>query len=147
VLATATVLTELGLGGGTGTKLIALVIIAGLIVLAGVVGFSLIMRLQTVITIVTGALTIVYIILVLGQVDLAAVSALPAGSVPAVVGGLVFMMTGFGLGWVNAAADYSRYLPAPPAAVRWSAGRRSVAHWPPCCWWCSGCSWPGPRPS
>jgi purine-cytosine permease-like protein len=28
-----------------------------------------------------------------------------------VVGGLVFMMTGFGLGWVNAAADYSRYLP------------------------------------
>ena len=57
VLATATVLTQLGLGGGTGTKLIALVIIAGLIVLAGVVGFSLIMRLQTVITIVTGALT------------------------------------------------------------------------------------------
>src|SRR5262249_58630989 len=25
--------------------------------------------------------------------------------------GLVFMMTGFGLGWVNVAADYSRYLP------------------------------------
>lgn len=27
------------------------------------------------------------------------------------IGGLVFMMTGFGLGWVNLAADYSRYLP------------------------------------
>ncbi|HLL63990.1 MAG TPA: cytosine permease [Propionibacteriaceae bacterium] len=123
VLATATVLTQLGLGGGTGTKLIALVIIAGLIVLAGVVGFSLIMRLQTVITLVTGALTVVYIILVLGRVDLAAVAALPAGSVPAVIGGLVFMMTGFGLGWVNAAADYSRYLPRTAnsgAVVSWT---------------------------
>ena len=27
------------------------------------------------------------------------------------IGALVFVMTGFGLGWVNAAADYSRYLP------------------------------------
>ena len=42
-------------------------IIAGLIVLAGVVGFDLIMRLQTVITIVTGVLTVVYIVLVLGR--------------------------------------------------------------------------------
>ena len=122
VLATATVLTRLGLGGGTGTKLIALAIIAGLIVLAGVVGFSLIMRLQAIITIVTGVLTVVYIVLVLGRVDLAAVSALPAGSAPAVVGGLVFMMTGFGLGWVNAAADYSRYLPR-------SAGSGAVVSW------------------
>jgi nucleobase:cation symporter-1, NCS1 family len=122
VLATATVLTQLGLGGGTGTKLIALVIIAGLIVLAGVVGFSLIMRLQTVITIVTGVLTIVYIILVFDRVDLAAVAALPTGSVPAVIGGLVFMMTGFGLGWVNAAADYSRYLPR-------TAGSGAVVGW------------------
>ena len=69
VLATSTVLTELGLAGGVGTKLVALVIIAGLIVLAGVVGFDLIMRLQTVITIVTGVLTVVYIVLVLGEID------------------------------------------------------------------------------
>jgi purine-cytosine permease-like protein len=27
------------------------------------------------------------------------------------IGAFVFMMTGFGLGWVNAAGDYSRYLP------------------------------------
>ena len=37
-------------------------------------------------------------------------------------------MTGFGLGWVNVAADYSRYLPrAASAAAGWSAGRRSAA--------------------
>ena len=122
VLATATVLTRLGLGGGVATKLVALVVIAGLIVLAGVVGFALIMRLQAVITIVTAVLTVVYIVLVLPQVDLAAVAALPTGPAPAVVGGLVFMMTGFGLGWVNAAADYSRYLPR-------SASSGAVAAW------------------
>ena len=122
VLATATVLTRLGLGGGVATKLVALVVITGLIVLAGVVGFALIMRMQTVITLVTAVLTVIYVVLVLPQVDLAAVGALPAGSLPAVVGGLVFMMTGFGLGWVNAAADYSRYLPR-------SASGRAVAAW------------------
>ena len=69
------------------------------------------MRMQTLITIVTGVLTVVYIVLAAGQVDWATVSALPAGSVEQLIGALVFLMTGFGLGWVNVAADYSRYLP------------------------------------
>ena len=111
VLATSTVLTRLGWGGGTGAKLIALVVVAGLIVASGVIGFTLIMRLQMIITVVTGVLTVVYIALVLGHIHVDLVAALPAGSTPQVVGGLVFMMTGYGLGWVNAAADYSRYLP------------------------------------
>ncbi len=111
VLATATVFTQLGWEGGIATKLVALLVVAALIVAAGVFGFALIMRLQTIITIVTAVITIVYIVLVAGHVDLGAVAALPAGPFPNVVGGFVFMMTGFGLGWVNAAADYSRYLP------------------------------------
>ena len=110
-LATATVLTELGWGGGTATKVIALVVVAALVIAAGVIGFDLIMRLQTVITVITAVLTVLYIILVAGEVDWGTVSALPAGSTQAVIGALVFFMTGFGLGWVNAAADYSRYLP------------------------------------
>jgi nucleobase:cation symporter-1, NCS1 family len=111
VLSTATVFERLGAGGGVATKVVALVVVAALIVAAGVAGFGAIMRLQRVITVVTGVLTVVYVLLVLGDINLAAVGALPAGAAPAVVGGLVFMMTGFGLGWVNAAADYSRYLP------------------------------------
>jgi NCS1 family nucleobase:cation symporter-1 len=111
VLSTATVFDRLGAGGGVGTKVVALVVVAALIVAAGIAGFAAIMRLQRVITLVTGVLTVVYVLLVLGDIDLAAVTALPAGAAPAVVGGLIFMMTGFGLGWVNAAADYSRYLP------------------------------------
>jgi nucleobase:cation symporter-1, NCS1 family len=80
-------------------------------VLGGVMGFTLIMRLQAIITIVTGVLTIVYIALVADHIHWGTVSAIPGGSAQAVVGALVFIMTGFGLGWVNVAADYSRYLP------------------------------------
>ena len=111
VLSTATVFDRLGAGGGTGTKVVALVVVAALIVAAGIAGFDVIMRLQRWITIITGVLTLAYAVLVLDDIDLGAVTALPSGALPAVVGALVFMMTGFGLGWVNAAADYSRYLP------------------------------------
>ncbi|PPH49039.1 allantoin permease [Rathayibacter sp. AY1C9] len=111
VLATATVFEEFGWDGGVLTKVVALIVVAALIVIAGIAGFRLIMRLQLAITVATAVLTVVYVVLVLDRIDLAAVGALPAGSAAAVIGGLVFMMTGFGLGWVNAAADYSRYLP------------------------------------
>ena len=130
VLSTATVFDRLGAGGGVGTKLVALVVVAALIVAAGVAGFDVIMRLQRVITLVTGVLTVIYVLLVLGDIDLTAVAALPSGSAPAVVGGLVFMMTGFGLGWVNAAADYSRYLPRRASSrgvVGWTTFGSSLA--------------------
>jgi purine-cytosine permease-like protein len=120
-LATATVVRRLGWGGGTSTMVIALVVVAALIVLAGVLGYHLIIRLQTVITVVTAVLTVVYIVLVAGQVQLSTVTALPAGSGQNVLGAVVLLMTGFGLGWANAAADYSRYLP------RSSSGRGVVA--------------------
>jgi NCS1 family nucleobase:cation symporter-1 len=110
-LATATVFTRLGWGGGTGTKVVALVVVSAVTVLAGVAGFAVVMRLQTVITVVTAVLTVVYLVLTAGHIHWSAVSALPAGSTQQVIGALVFLMTGFGLGWVNAAADYSRYLP------------------------------------
>jgi nucleobase:cation symporter-1, NCS1 family len=122
VLATATVFDRLGLGGGTGTKLVALLVVAVLTVGAGVLGFSVIMRLQAVITVVTGVLTVVYVVLVLPGVDLGAVAALPSGTPEQVLGAAVFLLTGFGLGWVNAAADYSRYLPR-------SASSRGVVGW------------------
>ena len=121
-LATATVFTRLGWGGGAGTKVVALLVVAALVVGAGVLGFTVIMRLQTVITILTAVLTIVFIALAAGQVDWSVVSALPSGSFEQVIGALVFLMTGFGLGWTNVAADYSRYLPR-------SASSRGVVGW------------------
>jgi nucleobase:cation symporter-1, NCS1 family len=129
-LATATVFERLGWGGGNLTKLVALVVVGALIVAGGVLGFDLIMRMQTIITVVTGVLTVVYILLVADQIDWATVSALPSGSSQQVIGALVFLMTGFGLGWVNAAADYSRYLPRSASSsgvVGWTTFGSSLA--------------------
>src|SRR5580698_11672589 len=76
-LATATVFTRLGVGGGTGTEVIALIVVAALTVIGGVMGFDLIMRMQSVITWVTGVLTIVFIALVANHIHWHTVSAIP----------------------------------------------------------------------
>jgi nucleobase:cation symporter-1, NCS1 family len=110
-LATSTVFTQLGWGGGTATKVVALVVVAALVVLGGVLGFDVIMRMQALITIVTGVLTIVYIALVAPTIDWSTVTSAEPGSTAVFIGALIFVMTGYGFGWVNAAADYSRYLP------------------------------------
>src|SRR6266568_2681314 len=129
-LATATVFSRLGWGGGTSTKVIALIVVTALIIAGGVMGFDLIMRMQTVITVVTAVLTIVYIVFVVHRIHWHTVAAIPAGSAQNMVGALVFVMTGFGLGWVNAAADYSRYLPRGTASrgvIGWTAFGSSLA--------------------
>ncbi|GAA2775165.1 purine-cytosine permease family protein [Saccharopolyspora taberi] len=129
-LATATVFGQLGLGGGTATKLVALFVVAALVITGGVMGFDLIMRMQAVITVVTAALTACYIGFAAQRVDWQAVAAIPPGSAQNVLGAAVFLVTGFGLGWVNAAADYSRYLPRTSsgrAVVGWTVLGASLA--------------------
>jgi len=110
VLATATIISQLG-GDGDSVwlKIAAILIVAALIVAASVLGYHTIMRLQSVLTWITGIVTILYIILAIPQIDLTAVMALPSGNIGHVIGALVMVMTGFGLGWINIAADWSRY--------------------------------------
>ncbi len=130
VLATSTVFTRLGWGGGTGVKVTALIVIGVLIVGGGVMGFDLIMRMQAIITVVTGVLSVFFIILTLKHISWHVVSHVPVGSAQSLIGALVFVMTGFGLGWVNAAADYSRYLPrdaSTKGVVWWTTFGSSVA--------------------
>lgn len=110
-LATATVFTELGWGGGDATKVVAFLLTAALVIGAGVLGFSAIMRLQTWITIATAVLTVGFIALTADEISWDTVSSLESGSTQAFLGALALAATGFGMGWVNAAADYSRYLP------------------------------------
>jgi nucleobase:cation symporter-1, NCS1 family len=129
-LATATVFSRLGWGGGDGTRVVALIIVVGLTIFGGVMGFDLIMRLQTLITIVTGVATVVFIALVADKIHWSTVSGIHSGSAEAVIGALVFVMTGFGLGWVNAAADYSRYLPRRSSSrgvIWWTTFGSSIA--------------------
>jgi len=129
-LATATVFDRLGWGGGTVTKVIALIVVVALTIFGGVMGFDLIMRMQSVITVVTAVLTVGFIILVVDKIHWSTVSAIPSGDGQALIGALVFMMTGFGLGWVNAGADYSRYLPRRASGrgvVGWTTFGSSIA--------------------
>ncbi|MHB1613857.1 MAG: purine-cytosine permease family protein [Actinomycetes bacterium] len=130
VLATATVFGRLGWGDGTPTKITAFVVVAGVIVGAGILGFEAIMRLQLWLTVLLAVLTVGYIALTLPHVHWSVVGAAKAGSWEAVLGALIFSMTGFGLGWVNSGADYSRYLPrraSGPAVVGWTTIGASVA--------------------
>ena len=122
VLATATIFDRLGWGGGTGTKVVAAAVVATLIVAASVAGYHIIMRLQAVLTWVTGVVSVVYVVMTVDDVDWDAVSAIPSGSTQAVIGALVMVMTGFGLGWINIAADWSRY-------QRRDAGSGSIVLW------------------
>lgn len=119
VLATATIFAQLGWSGGTTTQVVATIVVALLIVSASVAGYHVIMRMQSVLTWITGIATIVYVALTLDEIDWSAVSAIPDGSAQQMVGALVMVMTGFGLGWINIAADWSRYQhrDAPGAAI------------------------------
>jgi purine-cytosine permease-like protein len=121
--ATATVFGRLGWGDGNLTKVVAFLVVAAIIVAAGILGFDAIMRLQKWLTVAMIAVTLLYIVLTFDHVDLAAAGALKTGSLGALVGGTILVMTGFGVGWVNSAADYSRYLPR-------TASTSGVVGWP-----------------
>jgi purine-cytosine permease-like protein len=69
------------------------------------------MRLQGFITVVAGVLTVVFIALTLDEIHWSTATSLPSGSTESFIGVIVLVATGFGFGWVNVSADYSRYLP------------------------------------
>lgn len=109
VLATATVFHALHLASGTAVKLLATVAVAAIIVTASVLGYHTIMRIQSVLTWATGAMTVLFMLLTIPHIHWSKVAELPSGSPQQMIGALVMVMTGFGLGWINIAADWSRY--------------------------------------
>jgi purine-cytosine permease-like protein len=80
------------------------------------------MKLQKLLTISIVTMTLFYIALTIDNVSWKAVTEIPNGSFQGFVGAVIFAITGIGLGWVNAAADYSRYLPR-------SVSSQSVVGW------------------
>ena len=111
VQATATVMGALGFENHLVAQVLALVLVVVLAAGSGVLGFEAIMRVQTWITWATAVLTLVYLVLAAPTIDMGALMARPAGPVAAVLGSGCMLLVGFGFGWINAAADYSRYLP------------------------------------
>lgn len=131
VLAMASTLQKLGMGSGPTAKIISAVVVVGLVVVAGIFGYDLIMKCQQVITIVTGIVTVGFFILGWGSIDFSKIGSAPSGGLPAMLGCCLFVMTGFGLGWVNVAADYSRYLPrnsSNAGIVAWTTFGASIAN-------------------
>ncbi|MFE3961063.1 purine-cytosine permease family protein [Nocardia sp. NPDC059091] len=87
--------------------------------LVGVYGLHVILRVQKWLTIVFTALTGVYLVLTMPRISFSVAGHFSWAGFAGVVG---FAAALFGLGWVNCAADYSRYLPR-------TASRRGVVGW------------------
>jgi nucleobase:cation symporter-1, NCS1 family len=129
-LATATIFGLLGWSSGNVTKVLAFLVVAGLIVLAGVLGFDLIMRLQKWLTYATVVMTVAFIALTADEIDFSKATSMPGGSTSGFIGALTLMATAFGLSWVNSAADYSRYLPRSASSggvVGWTTFGGAIA--------------------
>jgi nucleobase:cation symporter-1, NCS1 family len=131
VLAAQSIMQRIGAPHGTAMLAIAFVIIAGGTIVLALLGHATIARVQQWCTYAFAALTVVFVILEAKNVNMHAVSSLHAGKFLAgVVGGATVIMAGYGLGWVNAAGDYSRYLPrkaSSAAVVGWTTLGSSVA--------------------
>ncbi len=110
-LAAQTVFARLGHINHNIAGILGFIVAAGLTVFGGVLGFHTIMKIQRWLTSATIILTVGYIALTIHKVNWHAVSSIHAGSKAGFVGAMILGVTGIGLGWVNSAADYSRYLP------------------------------------
>ena len=110
-LAAQTVFARLGHINQNVAGILGFIVAAGLTVFGGVLGFHTIMKIQRWLTSATIILTVGYIALTIHKVNWHAVQSIHAGSKAGFVGAMILGVTGIGLGWVNSAADYSRYLP------------------------------------
>ncbi len=128
-LATGTVFVRVGHLDRDVAMIVGFVLAAGLTVCAGVLGFSAIMKLQKYISTITVFMTLIYIALTIDEVNWSTISAMESGTAQGFIGALIFGATGIGLGWVNSAADYSRYLPrsvSSKAVVGWTVFGASI---------------------
>ena len=128
-LATGTVFSRVGHIDHNIALIIGFIVAVSLTVFGGVLGFATIMKIQKWLTLITVLMTVIYIGLTVDQVNWSAVTEIKDGSNQAFIGALIFGITGIGLGWVNAAADYSRYLPrtvSSKAVVGWTVLGASI---------------------
>ena len=128
-LATGTVFTRVGHINHNAALILGFLVAVSITVFGGVLGFSTIMKIQKWLTLITIVMTVIYIALTIHNVNWSAVNAIKDGSSQAFIGALVFGITGIGLGWVNSAADYSRYLPrtvSSKAVVSWTVIGASI---------------------
>jgi purine-cytosine permease-like protein len=105
------VLDRLGVASGKPTLAVSFVIIAAVTIAIGLLGHATILKIATWFTWAFAVLTVVFVILEVPHLSWHQVSALPSGSFVQFLAGMSIVIAGLGIGWVNAGADYSRYLP------------------------------------
>ncbi len=128
-LATGTVLDRATSLDRNVSLILGFLIAAALTIFGGVLGHSVIMKLQRWITAITVVATGTYVFLTIDEVNWNSVFDIKAGSTAGLVGAIIFAITGIGLGWVNSAADYSRYLPrnvSSKAVFSWTVFGASI---------------------
>jgi nucleobase:cation symporter-1, NCS1 family len=131
VLAAQSIMQRLGAPSGDPTVAVAFVIVAGVTITLALLGHATITRVQIWFTYAFAVLTVVFIILEAKHVSLHAATSLHPGTfLGGVIGGTTVIMAGLGIGWVNAAGDYSRYLPRrvrSASVVGWTTFGASLA--------------------
>jgi len=125
--AAQTVLERLGWLHGDAALAVSFAIIAGATIAIGLLGHATIVRVQTWFTWAFAALTVIFMALVWSDIAWDEVSNLPSTSLAGFLGGMSIVMAGLGIGWVNAGADYSRYLPNSRRVVFWTTFGGSIA--------------------
>ena len=128
-LATGTVFMRVGHLEHNTAMIIGFVLSVALTVSAGVLGFEVIMKLQKYLTSITIVMTLFYIGLTISHVNWNQIASMKSGSSQGFIGALIFGATGIGLGWVNSAADYSRYLPrtvSSKSVIGWTVFGASI---------------------
>ncbi|WP_202901883.1 purine-cytosine permease family protein [Thermogemmatispora carboxidivorans] len=111
----------LGLPATPAWTLVSLVVVALLVVLFGLLGHATLVWIQQAATWIFGLLTLVVVLFLLAKTDWAKALAAPPGPWDSgVLATLSIVIAGTGIGWANAGADYTRYLP------RASSGRAIV---------------------
>lgn len=110
-LATGTIFDRIGSLGRNASLSLGFLLSVSLTIFGGVLGYKVIMQMQKWISLITLIATALFMSLTLNSIDWGALSRSHPGTLAGLVGAIIFAMTGIGLGWVNSAADYSRYLP------------------------------------
>src|ERR1700689_1513427 len=130
-LAAQSIMQRLGAPSGDPTVAVAFVIVAGGTITLPPLGAAPITPGQNWFTYAFAVLTVVFIILEAKHVSLHAATSLHPGTfLGGVIGGTTVIMAGLGIGWGNAAGDYSRYLPRKvrsASVVGWTTFGASLA--------------------
>jgi nucleobase:cation symporter-1, NCS1 family len=116
-------LGEAGIPATTGWTALCLAASASIVVLTGIFGHATIIRIQRWVTLTFGILTLLIAGYLAWGTNWPAVFATVPGPFTGVLAALSIVAAGTGIGWLNAGADYTRYLPGntrPRSIVGWT---------------------------